>query len=76
MPLSRDAVERVLGPVDDSTAAEIAGTGASEQELREAQGWLASDEALVNDMHSLPKGRVADLIEILRSQSLGPDDEA
>lgn len=76
MPLTREAVERVLGPVDESTAAEIAGTGASEQELREAQGWLANDEALVNDMHSLPKGRVADLIEILRAQSDTLDDEA
>jgi organic hydroperoxide reductase OsmC/OhrA len=31
--LTKDAVERVLGPVDDSLLAELALTGATEQEL-------------------------------------------
>ncbi len=75
MALTRQDVAQILGPVDESTAAEVAASGASEQELREARGWLASDEALVNDMRSLPKGRVAELIEILRGQEPGPDDE-
>lgn len=75
MALTKEAVEGVFGPLDDSAAAEIAATGASAQELREAQAWLASDEALVNDMHSLPKGRVAEVIEILRATELPSDDE-
>lgn len=34
LTLTKDAVERVLGPVGDRLAAELALTGATEQELR------------------------------------------
>ncbi len=64
--LTRGEVVRTLGPVDDVVVAEIVGTGASAQELSEAQAWLANDEALVNDGRRLPAGRVGQLIEILR----------
>lgn len=64
--LTREAIARVLGPVDDSIATEIAATGATESELREAHHWLNADEALVNEMRPFPSQRVADLIEILK----------
>lgn len=64
--MTRDAVARVLGPVDDAFAAEIVATGASEAELREARAWVADDEALVNDLRPFPTGRVAVLVELLR----------
>lgn len=75
--LTKEAVVRVLGPVDDSLAAELAATGASEEELREAYAWVVNDEALVNDLRPFPKGRVAELAEILRplEAPLGPADE-
>lgn len=75
--LTRDGIERVLGPVDNLFAAEIASTGADENELREAQAWVLSDDAMVNDFRPMPKGRVAELVEILHNQS-GPatDDDA
>jgi len=73
--LTKNAVERVLGPVDDDLAAELALTGATEQELREAHTWLTNDEALVNDFRSLPSGRVGDLVHILDSlQGPEPDE--
>lgn len=66
MPLlTKDSVARVLGPIDEATVAELAATGASEEELREARAWLDSDEALVGDLRPLPSGRVAELVEIL-----------
>jgi len=34
--LTKNAVERVLGPVDNNFVAELALTGATKQELREA----------------------------------------
>lgn len=73
-PLSREAVARVLGPVDDNTAAELVATGSTEQELREAHAWLNEDEALVGELRPLPSGRVAELVEILRPVE-GLDDE-
>lgn len=69
--MTREELERVIGPVDNQLAAEIAGTGASVQELTEALAWVNADEAMVNDGRPLPGGRVAELIEILQ----GPDDE-
>jgi hypothetical protein len=72
--LTRGAIEQVLGPVDEELAAELAQTGATQAELREAHAWVTSDDALVNDLRPLPSGRVASLIEILEKLE-GPQVE-
>ncbi|MGH6922797.1 MAG: hypothetical protein ACRED5_03410 [Propylenella sp.] len=72
--LTREAIHRVLGPIDDTLAAELAATGASEEELAEAQAWVMSDDALMSDLRPLPKGRVAQLVDIL-AQLEGPASE-
>lgn len=64
--LTKEAITRVLGPVGDSLAAELAGTGATEEELHEARAWVVNDEALVKEARPFPTGRVASLVEILR----------
>jgi hypothetical protein len=38
--ISRDDVTRAVGQADDVTIAEIIGTGASVDELAEAQAWI------------------------------------
>ena len=70
-PLTREAIGRVLGPTGNTLAAEIASTGASEEELAEAHAWVVSDDALMSDLRPLPKGRVAQLVGILE-QIEGP----
>lgn len=65
MTITRDEIRRVLGPVDDTFAADIVNTGANEQELAEAWAWVNSDEALINDGRPLPDGRVAELVALL-----------
>jgi len=72
--LTREGVHRILGPVDNALLAEIASTGADERELAEAHAWVMSDEALVNDFRPIPKGRVAELVEILHRR-FGPGGE-
>jgi hypothetical protein len=72
--LTREDIRGVLGPVDDMLAAEIAATNATEAELREAYAWVMSDDALVDELRPLPKGRVAKLTEILQAQ-FAPDVE-
>jgi len=64
-PINRESVQDVLGPVDDSLAFELIATGATEPELREAATWFVNDEALANELRSLPSGRIAQLVEIL-----------
>ena len=72
--LTKKAVERVLGPVDDNPVADLALTGATEQELREAHSWLTNDEALVNEFRPLPSDHVGELVRIHDSLQ-GPDPD-
>jgi len=72
-PLTKEAIARVLGPVDDALAAELVATGATEEELCEAFAWVSNDEPLVNDLRPFPKDRVAAVIEILEAQDQ-PDE--
>ena len=71
-PLTRDDVITALGQVDDIIVAEILGTGATAEELAEAQAWLSNNEPLMNSGRPLATGRVSRLIEILEDI----DDEA
>ncbi len=71
--VTRDDVTRVIGPVDDVTIAEIIGTGASADELAEAQAWIVNDDPLLNAGKPLPSGRVRELIDILAE--LEPDED-
>jgi hypothetical protein len=71
--VTRDDVLKAVGPIDDVTIAEIIGTGATVEELAEAQAWIVNDEPLMNAGKPLPSGRVGELVEIL--SELEPDDE-
>jgi len=74
--LSRDDVIKAIGDsVDDVTIAQIIGTGASTEELAEAQAWLANDEPLINDLKPLPHGRVGELVDILSELTEDGDED-
>jgi len=70
MTMTRQDVVSVLGPVDDTTIAEIIASGASLEEIREAWAWTFGDEALMSQGRPLPGTRVAGLIDLIV-----PDDE-
>jgi len=72
--LSRDDVIKTVDRADDVTIAQIIGTGATVEELAEAQAWLANDEPMINDLR-LAQGRVRELVDIL-SELEEDDDEA
>ena len=46
--VTRDDIAKVVGRADDVTIAKIIGTGATVDELAEAQAWIANDEPLLN----------------------------
>ena len=73
--LMRDDVIKAVGPADDVTIAEVIGTGATVDELAEAQAWIANDEPLINAGKPLPSGRVGELIEILSELEPEEDEE-
>ena len=72
-PVTRDDVTKAVGRVDDVTIAEIIGTGATADELAEAQAWIVNDEPLLNAGKPLASGRVRELIDIL--VALEPDED-
>lgn len=72
--LTREEVRAVVGPADDLTIAEIIGTGATREELAEAQAWVVDNAPMLNDGRHLPSGgRIGRLVEIL-SPPDEPDD--
>jgi hypothetical protein len=73
--LDRDDVIKAVGGVDGVTIAEIIGTGASADELAEAQAWIVNDDPLLNAGKPLPSGRVRELIDILAELELDEDDD-
>jgi hypothetical protein len=75
--LSRDDVTKAVGraDADDVTIAEIIGTGATVDELAEAQAWIVNDEPLLNAGKPLATNRVRELIDILSELDPNDDDE-
>jgi hypothetical protein len=71
--ITRDDAIKAVGGADDVAIAQIIGTGATVDELAQAQAWLANDEPLMNAGRPLPSGRVGELVEILNE--LEADDE-
>ena len=73
--ITRDDVTAAIGEVDDVTIAEIIGTGATVDELAEAEAWIANDEPLINTGRPLATGRVRELVDILSDLEPAEDDE-
>jgi hypothetical protein len=74
-PVTRDDVTKAVGRVDEVTIAEIIGTGATPEELAEAQAWIVNDEPLLNAGKPLASGRVRELIDILAELEPDEDDD-
>jgi hypothetical protein len=64
--MTRDDIVRVIGPADNAVLAEIAKLEPTPTELAEAQGWIANDEAWINEGRPIPSGRVGELIDLLQ----------
>jgi hypothetical protein len=64
--LTSDSLKRILGTVDEKTAADILTTGATEDELLEAVAWVDADDAMMDKLRPLPSGKVGELVAILQ----------
>jgi hypothetical protein len=73
--VTREDVVRTVGDIDDTLIAEIIGTGATVEELAEAQAWIDNDEALMNVGRPLPNGRLGELVEILSELEASDDGD-
>jgi len=73
--VTRDDVIKAISDADDVTIAQIVGTGASVDELAEAQAWMANDEPLLNAGRPLATGRVRELVDILSELDPSEDED-
>jgi hypothetical protein len=71
--ITRDDVIKAIGAVDDVTIARVIATGATAEELAEAQAWMTNDEPMMNSGRPLATGRIRELVDILAE--LEPDDD-
>ena len=71
--ITRDDVIKAIGAVDDVTIAQMIATGATAEELAEAQAWIVNDDPLINAGRPPATGRVRELVDILAE--LEPDDD-
>ncbi|NOJ48740.1 hypothetical protein [Bradyrhizobium archetypum] len=71
--ITREDVTRAVSGADEVTIAQIIGTGATVEELAEAQAWMANDEPMLNAGRPLATGRVRELVDILTE--LEPEDD-
>ena len=73
--VTRDDVTKAVSGADDVTIAQIIGTGATVDELAEAQAWLANDEPMLNAGRPLATGRVRELVDILSELDPSEDED-
>ena len=73
--LIRDDVIKAVGEVDDVTIAEIIGTGATAEELAEAQAWIANEDVLLDAGKPPPAGLVRELVDILAELETDEDED-
>jgi hypothetical protein len=73
--LTRDDVTKAVAEADDVTVAKVIGTGATVDELAEAQAWIVNDESLMNAGKPLPSGRIGELVDILTELDAPDDDD-
>ena len=75
MQITREDVARAVSGADDVTIAQIIGTGATVDELAEAQVWLANDEPLMSAGRPLATSRVRALVDILSELDPSEDED-
>jgi hypothetical protein len=73
--ITRDDAIRAIGRADEAAIAEMIGTGATRDELTEAQAWMANDEPMLNAGKPLAQGRVRQLVDILSELQAAEEDD-
>lgn len=73
--ITRDDVIKAVGAVDDTTIAQIIGTGATGDEFAEALAWNGNDELMMKSGRPPATGRVRELTDILAELEPNDDDD-
>jgi hypothetical protein len=72
-PAKPHEIVALLGDIEAAKAEAILATGATLAQIEEAQAWASGEADALGDLERSPSGRVATVVEILRSEE-PPDD--
>jgi hypothetical protein len=64
----------ILGPLDDDVLMRIVETGATPAEVLEAFTWVTADDQIGTELEHRPRGVVARVYDILKSEEPEPDE--
>ena len=70
-PATAGDIVEAVGPIDDSVIAEIVATGATAEEVREANAWLSTRDYFRRVAHDSAHGRIARVYQLLDAERRG-----
>jgi hypothetical protein len=73
-PATAEEIADIVGTVENGTIAAIIATGATRDEVLEANTWLNADNDMHRELHHMPRGVVARVLDILEAEIV-PSEE-
>ncbi len=67
-PATASDIVEIVGPIDDSVIAQIIATGATLEEVREANAWLSTRDYFRRMAHDSAHGRIAQTYHLLDAE--------
>jgi hypothetical protein len=73
-PATAEEIIAIVGAVENGTLAAIIATGATREEVLEANTWLTADDDMHRELHHMPRGVVAQVLDILEAEIVQPEE--
>ncbi len=73
-PAAAEEIADIVGEIDNGTLAAIIATGATRDEVLEANTWLNADDSMHRELHHAPRDVVAQVLDILEAATVQPEE--
>ncbi len=73
-PATAEEIADIVGGIENGTLAAIMATGATRDEVLEANTWLNADDDMHRELHHAPRGVVAQVLDILEAETVQPEE--
>ncbi len=73
-PATAEEIADIVGKIENGTLAAIIATGATRDEVLEANTWLNADNDMHRELHHVPRGVVAQVLDILEAETVQPEE--
>ncbi len=73
-PATAEEITDIVGEIENGTIAAIIATGATRDEVLEANTWLNANDDMHRELHHAPRGIVAQVLDILEAATVQPEE--